>query len=108
MTTFSLSTWLNRLKSGRLPGFLCHSLTQHPNLSALARQSEAHPPRFVRESDVALGVPALVRTSGQSSVASSGSSCATALRVLSSGSANAQQGACRLSPLESVPDQIIP
>ena len=47
MFTFSLSTWLNRLKSGRQP-------PQHHNLSVLAQLDEGHLPRFVRESAVAL------------------------------------------------------
>jgi hypothetical protein len=47
MSTFSLSTWLNRLKSRRRP-------PQRPNLSALAELDERRLPRFVRESAVAL------------------------------------------------------
>jgi hypothetical protein len=47
MPTFFLSTWLNRLKSGRQPA-------QRPNLSALAQLDEHRLPHFVRESAVAL------------------------------------------------------
>jgi len=47
MTTFFLSTWLNRLRAGRCP-------PQRPTLSELAQLDEGHLPRFVRESDVAL------------------------------------------------------
>jgi hypothetical protein len=47
MSTFSLSTWLRRLKSGRQP-------VQRPRLSALAQLDESRLPRFVRETAVAL------------------------------------------------------
>jgi hypothetical protein len=54
MITFSLSTWLNHLKSGWWPPVLSLPSTRRPNLSALAQWDEGHLPRFVRESDVAL------------------------------------------------------
>ena len=47
MTTFFLSAWWNRLKSGRQP-------VQRPSLSALGQLDENRLPRFVRESAVAL------------------------------------------------------
>jgi hypothetical protein len=47
MPTFSLSTWLRRLKSGRQP-------VRHVSLAALAQLDESRLPRFVRETAVAV------------------------------------------------------